>query len=114
VEVEVALSTIGEVAMDPAGFTGLLLALAPTSHDTRQAFCPCCRYRFGMFHISCGGAASGTTAGNGTDRATIVRILHVFRWHRFYLRWNEWKTGTDHVFSIEETWSVPMVLERQR
>jgi len=38
VEVEVALSTIGEVAMDLAGFTGLLLALAPTSHDTRQAF----------------------------------------------------------------------------
>jgi hypothetical protein len=37
-EVQVALSTIAEVAMTLAGFTGLLLAVAPTKHDTRQAF----------------------------------------------------------------------------
>ena len=37
-EIEVALSTVSEVAMSLAGFTGLLLALAPTGHDTRQAF----------------------------------------------------------------------------
>ena len=37
-EIQTALSTVAEVAMSLAGFTGLVLALAPTSHDTRQAF----------------------------------------------------------------------------
>jgi hypothetical protein len=37
-EIQVALSTIAEVAMSLAGFIGLLLAIAPTRHDTRQAF----------------------------------------------------------------------------
>ena len=38
-EIQTALSTVAEVAMSLAGFTGLVLALAPTSHDTRQAAC---------------------------------------------------------------------------
>ena len=37
-EIEVALSTVAEVAMSLAGFTGLLLALAPTGHDKQESY----------------------------------------------------------------------------